>query len=213
MNRHFLLLGLVVSLVVSLLAFPAHAVEVSVTETLQVDIPLSEGWTLHLEPPDALVKEMAVHVAHEPAAANATTEQIETVARKRMATNEAFVYHAASGAHLDIDFSPRDQGRSAPSASTLRSSAEFAAQSLEGEGDIAGLVYDVTATTINGVDDTFLLSASYLQHDHPMTFRGYIGYVENYWFFLYFTAPGRDSEALQEMQSMLAHLSIRTASR
>ena len=203
----------VLCLAVNLWVCPSYAAEITVADNLLLEINLRDGWTLHREPPEALVKEAASHVAHEPAAANATTEQIETVARKRMTANEAFVYHAASGAHLDIDFSPLGQGSSAPSARTLRSSAEAAAQSLEGEGDIAGLVWDVTSVAINGVDDTFLLSASYLQHDQPMTFRGYIGYVENYWFFLYFTAPGRDSEVLHEMQAMLAHISIRTASR
>ncbi|MBW2690444.1 MAG: hypothetical protein JRC99_11000 [Deltaproteobacteria bacterium] len=69
----------VLSLVVGLFTVPAHAVEIAVADNLVVEINLSEGWTLHLEPPDALVKEMAVHVAHEPAAANATAEQIEKI--------------------------------------------------------------------------------------------------------------------------------------
>lgn len=200
-------------LVVDLLALPSHAAEIVVAENLIFTIKPSESWALFLEPPESLVKEAASHVAHEPAAANATAEQIENVARKRMAANEAFVYHAASGAHLDIDFSPLDQGNSAPSARTLRNSAKYAAQSLEGEDDVTDLVWDVTSAKINGVDDTFLLSAKYLQHDHPMTFRGYIGYVEKYWFFLYFTAPERYPEALREMQEMLDHASIRTAGR
>ena len=59
---------LIVSLVTSLLALPSYAAEIAVTESLVVEIDLSEGWALHLEPPDALVKEMAAHVAHEPAA-------------------------------------------------------------------------------------------------------------------------------------------------
>ena len=47
-----------------------------------------------MEPPEELVKEAALHVAHEPAAAKASAEQIEKVTRKRMAANEAFIYHA-----------------------------------------------------------------------------------------------------------------------
>ncbi len=204
---------LVITFAVHLLALPSHAAEIVVAENLVFEIELSEGWSLHREPPAALVKEAATHVAHEPAAANASAEQVEKVTRKRMAANEAFIYHAASGAHLDIDFSPLEQGSSAPSLRTLRSSTEFAAQSLEGEKDVSDMVWDVASATIDGVDDTFMLSADYLQHGQPKAFRGYIGYVGQHWFFLYFTAVGRSSEALKEMQSMLELASIRLVER
>jgi hypothetical protein len=200
---------LVLSLVAILMVSPVDAAEIAVTMNLVVEINLSEGWSLHLEPPDALVKEMAIHVAHEPAAANATTEQIESVTRKRMAANEATVYHAASGAHLDIDFSPLDQGQSAPSSQTLRNSAKYAAQSLEGEEDVADVVWDVTSVKINGAREAFQLAADYKQHDAPMKFLGIIGYVEGYWFFLYYTDPGKDSGTFGEMQTMLEQLVVR----
>jgi hypothetical protein len=199
----------ILSLVVSLLALPSYAAEIAVTQSLVVEINLSEGWSLHLEPPDALVKEMALHVAHEPAAANATAEQIEKVTRKRMAANEATVYHAASGAHLDIDFSALDQGQSAPSSQTLRNSAKYAAQSLESEEDIADVVWEVTEIDINGAREAFQLAADYKQHEHPVKFLGIIGYVEGYWFFLYYTDPGKDSGTFGEMQTMLEQLVIR----
>ncbi len=199
----------VLSLVLSLLALSSHAAEIAVTKNLVVEINLSEGWSLHLEPPDALVKEMSIHVAHEPAAANATAEQIESVTRKRMAANEATVYHAASGAHLDIDFSPLDQGQSAPSSQTLRNSAKYAAQSLEGEEDVADVTWDVTSVKINGAREAFQLAADYKQHDSPIKFLGIIGYVEGYWFFLYYTDPGKDSATFGEMQTMIEQLVVR----
>jgi hypothetical protein len=152
MMRYALALGLLASLLVSLPP-PSHATEIVVAENLRLDINLSQGWTLHLTPPEELVKEAARHVAHESAAANATPAQIDAVARKRMAANEAFIYHAASGAHLDIDFSPLGPGASVPGAQTLRSSAEYAARSLDGEDDVAGLVWDVGPVNIGGVDD------------------------------------------------------------
>lgn len=188
---------------------PAHAAEIVVAEELLVDMVLSEGWTLHLEPPDALVKEMAVHVAHEPAAANASAEQIEKVTRKRMAANEATVYHAASGAHLDIDFSALDPGNSAPSSKTLRNSAKAAAQSLEGEEDVSDVVWDVSPVNIQGAQEAFQLTADYKQHDLPVKFVGIIGYVEGYWFFLYFTDPSQDPDVFEQMQEMLKKLVVR----
>lgn len=199
----------ILSLIVSLLALPSYAAEIAVTRNLVVEINLIEGWSLHLEPPDALVKEMAIHVAHEPAAANATAEQIESVTRKRMAANEATVYHAASGAHLDIDFSALDQGQAAPSSQTLRNSAKYAAQSLEGEEDITDVVWKVTEVKINGAREAFQLAADYRKHDSTVKFLGIIGYVEGYWFFLYYTDPGKDSGTFGEMQTMLEQLVVR----
>jgi hypothetical protein len=198
-----------------LLALPSYAAEIAVTESLVVEIDLSEGWALHLEPPDALVKEMAAHVAHEPAAvaANATPEQIERVARKRMMANEAIVYHAASGAYLYIDFSAVDQGASAPRSKDLRNSAEYAAQSLENEEDVTAVVWEVTPVKVNGAREAFQLAADYRQHEFPMKFMGIIGYVEGYWFFLYYTDTMKDPETFGEMMSMLEKLVVRPSGK
>jgi hypothetical protein len=40
-------------------------------------------------------------------------------------------------------------------------------------------------------------------------FLGIIGYVEGYWFFLYYTDPGKDSGTFGEMQTMLEQLVVR----
>lgn len=196
-------------LVASLLALPLHAAEIAVTDNLMVDINLSDGWTLHLEPPEALVKEMASHVAHEPAAANATPEQIESVTRKRMAANEATIYHARSGAYLYIDFSALDPGKSEPSSKALSNSAKYAAQSLEGEEDIDEVVWDVTPVKIKGAREAFQLTADYKQHGLAVKFVGIIGYVEGYWFFLYYTDPSQNLGVFGEMQTMLKELVVR----
>jgi hypothetical protein len=188
----------------------AIAADVQVTETLVFSVDLKTGWSLHLDdPPAPLVKEIASHIAHEPAAANATEEQIERVARKRLLANEAILYHAESGAHLDIDFSPLSEGEKEPTSRTLKNSAKYAAESLSSEEDIEDVDWEVSSVTINGARETYLLSANYLQHDHPMTFLGYIGFVADSWFFLYFTAPGKDPVTLTEVKEMLAKASVR----
>lgn len=202
--------GFLFILVWCMLALPVRAVEIAVTDDLVVEVDLRQGWTLHLEPPEALVKEMAVHVAHEPAAAKATAEQVERVVRKRMAANEAIVYHAASGACLYIDFSALDPGQSAPGAKTLRNSAEYAAESLASEEDVAGVKWQVTPYEVNGADDAFLLVADYLQHDQPMKFHGVIGYTDGFWFYFYYTDPGKDPAALAQMTAMLKQLTVRS---
>jgi len=195
-----------------LCAGPASAVEITVAEKLVLEIELSPGWTLQLEPPEALVDELALHVAHDPAAAGATEEQIRAVARKRLAANEAILFHAVSGAHLDIDFSPLAPGEPEPDARSVRRSAEAAVLSLEHEDDVSELVWDIAPAKLAGVPATFLLSASYLLHERPMIFLGYVGYVEKYWFFLYFTASGDAPEVRREIQAMLSRATIRSTS-
>ena len=200
------------ALAMGFLPLPVTAAELVISEDLFVEIPLREGWTLHLEPPEALVLEMAAHVAHEPAAANASAAQIEKVTRKRMAANEAFVYHTASGARLEIDFSPLEQGASAPSTKTLRTSAEYAAQSLEGEEGVSNVAWDVIPVKIQGAREAFQLVADYQRHDLPVKFVGTIGYVEGYWLFLYFTDPSQKPEVFEQMQEMLGKLVVRHSS-
>ena len=201
---------LLACLLLCLSTFPSAAADWTVAERLVFTIDPVSGWTVHQTgPPEALVKDTARHVAHEPAAAKATPEQIELVARNRLAANEVIVFHASSGAHLDVDFSPFDEGASVPGPGALKSSAEHAARSLAKEKDVTDATWDVRATEIAGARNTYLLLAKFLKHGRPMVFRGYIGTVERHWFFLYFTAPGDDSQLLREMESMLATASIR----
>jgi hypothetical protein len=193
------------------LASQVYAADIQVTDSLVFSIEVSDGWSLHIDdPPEALVKESASHIAHEPAAANATQEQILKVARKRLMANEAIIYHAESGAHFDIDFSPLEAGEKEPSSRTLKNSAKYAAESLAGEEDIEDVVSEVTEAKIAGARETYLLTAKYLQHGHPMTFLGYIGFVADSWFFLYFTTPGDDPASLDDMSEMIGNASVRT---
>ena len=201
---------LIAVLMLPLFAASSGAVGLPVAKGLVFALDPVGGWTVHsADPPEALVKETARHVAHEPAAAKATPEQIEIVARKRLASNEAIVYHPSSGAHLNIDFSPLDEGASAPNSRTLKKSAEYAARSLANENDVTDAIWDIRAVKFDGASDTYLLSVKFLRHGAPMVFQGYVGTVQRHWFFLYFTAPGDDLQVLQEMESMLANASIR----
>lgn len=201
----------ILSVAAILWALPCHGVEIAVAETLVLAINPSPGWILSLAAPQALVKETARQIAHEPAAANATAEQIESVAQRRLAANEAFVYHAVSGAYLTIDFSPLEAGESAPDSSTLRNSARFAAQSLAGEEEVSDVVWNVTSSRIDGAREAYQLAADYRQHGQAMKFLGIIGYVEGSWFFLYYTDPGKDPAAFEEMQSMLDQVAVHRA--
>ncbi len=201
----------VLCLFLSLGASHAIAADISVTDSLVFSIKIADGWSLHIDdPPEELVKESASHIAHEPAAANATQEQILKVARNRLMANEAIIYHAETGAHLDIDFSPLEEGEREPGSRNIKNSAKYAAESLASEEDIEDVVSEVTEAKIAGAKETYLLTAKYLQHGHPMTFLGYIGFVADSWFFLYFTAPGDDPASLDDMSEMIKNATVRT---
>jgi hypothetical protein len=199
---------LILSAAALLLALPCAAAEIAVSKSLTLDIDLARGWSLSLEPPQALVEETARQIAREPEAAKASAMQIESAARKRLAVNEAFVCHAASGACLTIDFSPLRPGEAAPGASSLRYSARAAAESLASEEDVAEVSWEVTPCKVEGAGEAFQLSADYRKHGRPIRFLGVIGYVDGSWFFLYFTDPGADPAVFAEMQAMLKQASV-----
>ncbi|MEJ2469921.1 MAG: hypothetical protein P8Y91_08165 [Desulfuromonadales bacterium] len=187
----------------------AGAVDIAATPSLVFSVPVPSGWTLHVkDPPAELVRETASHIAHEPGAENATPAQVNAVARKRLLENEAILYHAASGAHLDIDFSPLAAGESPPGNRTLKNSAKYAAESLKSESDVSDVAWQVTDATIPGASSTYLLLASYRKHEQPMIFRGYIGFAGNAWFFLYLTAPADATDVLRQGQQIIDEGSI-----
>ena len=78
---------------------------------------------------------------------------------------------------------------------------------------MTAVVWDVKPFEIKGAKDAFLLVADYRQHEQPMKFLGVIGYVEGYWFFLYYTDPVKAPEPLNEMEEMLRNAVVRRIDR
>lgn len=204
MSKSCLLIG---SLLVAWVS-SALAIDIPVATSLVVSVPVAEGWTVHRDPPVELVRETARCIAHNRAAAQATPEQIENLARRRLLANEAIVYHVATGAHLDVDFSPLGADELPPSRETVRRSADYAAHSLEGEADVSALTWEVAPFAMTGASEAFLLRARYMQHERPMQQLAVVGYVEGFWFFLYGTVPGEDPRAMTEMRAMLEQVVV-----
>lgn len=199
-------------LLLAVLSVPAGAVEIPVAEHLVLEVVLADGWTLCTEdPPAELVRETARHLAHEPAAAQATAEQIEAVARRRLAANEAILYHAASGAHLDIDFSPLAEGEAQPDAGAVKRSAEIAALSLERETDLSAVTWSISRFSLSGAGEAYLLAADYRQHGKPVKHLGVVGVGAGTWFYLYGFVPGDAPRVYGEIQEMLVRAQIRRA--
>lgn len=193
------------------LALPCLAVEIDVGQGLVVELTLEPGWAVYQQAPAALVDETAEHIAHEEAAKNASAEQIRRVAEKRLAANEAIIYHAASGSHLDIDFSPLAAEEAAPRDQDLEASARFAEQSLETEEGVHDLTAKIVAAQVPGARTAYRLNAAYRHHEEPVEFIGIIGFAARQWFYLYFTSPGKDPKALVDIEKMLGSLQIKPA--
>jgi hypothetical protein len=179
------------------------------TEDIILHLAIQDGWTLHIEsPPELLVRDIASHIAHEPAADSLTEEQIMQVAKKRLKANEGILYHEKSGAHLDLDFSKIPEGETQPRDHSLKTSAEYAGQSLSNEKDISETVWEVSPSYIRGLDRVYRLSARYNRHDQAFVFWGYIGAIKNHWVYLYFTAPVNQLDAISEMKVMFDEMSF-----
>lgn len=206
MKKNVLFAGVVFCLVIPISSF---ASTYHLTEDIILHLDVKDGWTLHLEDaPERLVQEIASHIAHEPAADSLTHEQITLVAKKRLEANEGILYHASSGAHLDLDFSLVAEGEHQPKDHALKTSAEYAGQSLSNEKDVSEAVWDVGQSHIKGLDSVYRLSASYKRHGEAFVFWGYIGAIKNHWVYLYFTAPASQSDVLSEMANMFDEMSF-----
>jgi hypothetical protein len=53
------------------------------------------------------------------------------------------------------------------------------------------------------------MDADYLHHGDPVAFIGIVGFAAKHWYYLYCTAPGRDEQALSDVEAILASATIR----
>lgn len=197
-----------------LLAFhvsPLAAEEIVVDGGYVVSLKPAEGWVVYTSAPEPLIEEIAEHVEHESMAQgyHPSPDQLREAALKRLDANEAIVYHAASKSHLDIDFSPIGPKEMAPNLKTLKGSAGYALQSLEGEEGVSGLKHEIRVVNVAGAGEAARLEASYKHHDESVNFIGIIGYVDRAWFFVYATVFGEDPTLLREAQLILGSVEIR----
>lgn len=195
----------------TLIAMPLSASEVVVGDGLVLSLQAPDGWAVFTEAPEALIRQVAEHVAHEAEAQgyHPTPDQAHDAAVKRLAANEAIVYHAASNSHIDIDFSPVGPKEKAPLLKTLLGSAEYALQSLESEEGVSGLQHTIRAVSVAGAGEAARLEANYKHHDETVRFIGVIGYVDRAWFFLYATVFGGDQATLRGAEAILGSVEIR----
>jgi len=179
-------------------------------ETLNLQLQLPHGWQAATTPPASLVAETAEHLGHEAAASgkNPSTEQLDQLARKRLAANELIVFTPASRANLTIDFSPLEEDESAPSAATIEKSSVYAAEGMKEEEGASGVDYSHRPIKLPGAELAHRFDLHYRHHDEPIDFVGIVGYTARSWFFFYFANPGAGAGDRQAYEKILNSLRI-----
>jgi len=167
-------------------------------------------WTVSEYPTDFLIAERAGHL-HEPqlaAARKAGINDPREAARQMLSINELFLSNPATGAHIEVDFSPLKPGDEPPTMEVLKSSAEFAGQGLANEEGIGEVHSRVRPFPVSGAQDSFRLDADYVMHGAALHFAGVIGYAAGHWFFLYYTGPQENVADLRILEAWLTSCRI-----
>jgi len=133
------------------------------------------------------------------------------LARRRLGANELFIFNPDSGAVLTIDFSPLRGGEKAPEDGTVASSARYAGESLESEEGVDGVETKTDKVHVPGADYAHQIQASYRQRGKPLKFTGIIGFVDPYWFYLYYKDPLRNTSDAEDMRRILDSIVLKPA--
>lgn len=191
-------------------------------QTLALDRQLSlefqmpgARWVFSRKAPEMLVAQSVRQIEGELRAKGQQVprSKVETLARKRLARNEAFVFDPHTGANLVIDFSPLRPDESPPSDQDVATSASYAGDSLTGERGVVGARPEIARVTLSGARVVFRLRATYQQDGVPKSFTGLIGYAHPYWFYFYYTDPLKEPADAREMERLLHSLVLHRMSR
>lgn len=189
------------------LSLPAETLELVPGLALKVELP-GDRWLVSREAPPFLVEETAEHLEHELLAQGKKVDpsQLEAVAKKRLAANEAYIVNRASKAYLTIDFSPLREGETAPGKKAVAASARYAGEGLVDEEGATEVRQKSSKTELQGAEVAYRVDASFRMHDEPRKFIGIVGFRAPYWFYLYYTDPLRDAADIREMEEILQTL-------
>ena len=203
-------------LLVLLLCVPltvnAESLKVDKNLTMEFQLP-NASWTFSTEPPVMLLGPTMADVRHDlqSAGKSPAPEQVAAIARKRLAQNQGFVFDAASGAYLLIDFSPLKKDEKAPSDEDIQRSVRYAVKDLEAEQGVSDVKTSISPAEIKGARSVYQLDATYRDDGRQKKFSGLTGYVPGYWFFLYYTDPLKKPSDTPEMSHLLQSVVMQAA--
>ncbi|HKJ05405.1 MAG TPA: hypothetical protein VJ974_07410 [Geopsychrobacteraceae bacterium] len=189
---------------------PLFAETVDISSKLKLHFDIPDTWVSDLEPPQALVDIMAEHIGHDAAQKGRHPSQgeLQQLARKRFAENEALLFNPESHAFLSLDFSPLRQGERAPSHKSIKLSARYAGESLSNEEGVSDLTTTESDIEIDGAWYSHRFDATYKHHDNPISFTGIVGFASPYWFYFYYTDYLRDSRDREALEKIIRSLKI-----
>jgi len=192
-------------------AIATSAATLTVSEHLALVYQQPQGWQATFSAPEFLVRQTTEHVAmHLREAGKPVPDELEQKVRKRLATNELFIFNPQTQAHLDIDFSAINADQEPPLKQSLAKSAKYAKEELSREPDLTEVVSSYYEYALKGAAVAYRVDASYKRDGEPRRFVGVISFVDRYWVFLYYTDEARNEEDLQRLAEVLSGLSLVT---
>ncbi len=188
---------------------PTHRLAIDQHLQLGLFLP-SSRWQFSKEPPAFFAQKMTEHLRREISVyvPEVKDKHLLSLAQKRLAVNEGYVFNRHSGALLMIDFSSRRERESAPALSDLQASAYGSLIALENEEGVTDLKSHIDSLAIQGGSRASRVKASYFLDGKPRFFMGIIGHKAPYRFYLYYNDPLLDPQDRIEMERIFNSLQI-----
>lgn len=199
-----------------LLLFPlsgySQSFQVMPDLTFEFELP-SSRWQTAETAPRFLIVERAKHI-HDNMMKRFKQRGIESkeeAAEVQLKANELFVFNQQTGSYLEIDFSPLKKDDKPPSKRSIALSAKYTGEELEHEEGLSQVKQKSHKVKIVGSKYAYRVDAEFVKHGEPKRFIGLIGFVDKYWFYIYYTAPADATQDLSEMEELLDSIVIKSA--
>jgi hypothetical protein len=178
---------------------------------LQVEFTLpGERWEFSRQAPAFLVDQIVDHLREETAASGVQLNetQLQQLARKRLAVNEAFVANPGTGAYLMIDFSRLPEGAPSPEKDEIWGSAYGAELALKNENGVSDVSSKIRSVRLAGSRFAYRTDIRYRLHGEPRRFVGIVGCTTAYRFYFYYNDLLRDPLDFELMERTLRSLRL-----
>lgn len=187
----------------------AERLQLDRRNSLTFDLP-GPVWSFSRQPPQSLIRRTVARMERQLRAKGQAVhpDAVLEQARQRLTENQGFVCDSASGACLQIEFSPLEPRQALPSDADVATSARYAGQSLAQEPGVVGARPTYRKYRIPGARIAYRLEARYRQDGQARHFIGIVGYFHPYWFFLYYTDPLRNPTDARDMERLLHSVTL-----
>ena len=202
----------IVGLLLVLLWWPllAAAATYEVQPGMRIVLPeLPASWQVSREASPAMVEHLTEHVREEAAEKGKalTDAQALELARKRLESEELFLFNPHSGAHVQISFTALEKDEQPPSRKSVALSAKYAASGVGDEGwQVTGERHREVA--IAGAQTAQRFEIDFTHDDEAGHFVGVVGFAHPYWFWIYATDHGKDPTDQGVIDSLMTQVRL-----